>query len=89
MRHGEAEAPLSAELESVLKEPPPRPLQELTKHVAAGGLLTPLTVLCALVLAMAGAALEVMLLRTLFSIGQELPLVAQRAAPIEEAVFGK
>jgi ATP-binding cassette subfamily B protein len=72
------EARLSPELEAALRERPTRPLPELWGMLRQDGVLTPLSVTMALVVASLGAAVEAILLRGLLDLGRQLGPVEQR-----------
>jgi ABC-type bacteriocin/lantibiotic exporter with double-glycine peptidase domain len=71
--------PLSPELEAALREPPTRPARELVKMLREDGILTPSSLVFALVAASIGGAVEALLLRGLLDIGRQLGPAEQRA----------
>ncbi len=72
------EAALSPELVAALEEKPSQPGRELFKLLRADGLLAPLMVLAALVLAAGGVLVEAVLFQGLFNFSQKLNLTEQR-----------
>lgn len=76
----EAIADLSPELRAALDEPPPRPFRELMRLLASEGVVTPLVLAGAIVLAVTGVLVETFLLRGLLDVARELELAGQRAA---------
>jgi len=73
-------APLSPELVAALEEPQTRPGFELVRLLAADGVLTPVSIVTALLLATAGVILEALLLRGLLDLGHEIGLPLGRMA---------
>jgi ATP-binding cassette subfamily B protein len=71
--------PLSPELVAALEEPPSRPGRQILRFLRADGLLHPVALLLALVLAAGGVVIEALLFRGLLDIGRELKLLEQRA----------
>ena len=69
---------LSPELVAALNERPLRPMRELFRMFRADGVLVPLLLLFALLLAAGGVIFESLLFRRLLEIGNELLLPAQR-----------
>ena len=78
----ENERRLSPELVAALAEHPSRPMRELFRMFRADGLLMPLALLFALVLAAGGVIFETLLFRRLLEIGNELVLSRQRLAAV-------
>ncbi len=72
--------PLSPELAAALAERSMRPMRELFKMIWADGILAPLVLLSALILAAGGVIVEALLLRRLLDIGDQLVLSRQRLA---------
>jgi len=75
-------APLSPELAAALEEPPSRPGRELLRLLWPDGLLAPMALLAALLLAAGGLVLEALLFRSFFDLGRELCLSGQRLSAI-------
>jgi ABC-type bacteriocin/lantibiotic exporter with double-glycine peptidase domain len=75
-------APLSRELAAALEEPPSRPGRDLLRLLRADGLLTPVALVTALLLATVGLVVEALLFRAFFDLGRELGLVGQRLGAI-------
>ena len=73
---------LSPELVAALSEPRTRPVRELFRLFRADGVLMPLALLFALVLAAGGVIFESLLFRRLLEIGNELVLSRQRLGAI-------
>jgi ABC-type bacteriocin/lantibiotic exporter with double-glycine peptidase domain len=73
-----AAEPLSPELEAALREPPTRPARELLGMLREDGILTPLSIVGALVTAALGGAVEAILLRGLLDLGRQLGPTEQR-----------
>jgi ABC-type multidrug transport system, ATPase and permease components len=74
--------PLSPELVAALKEPPSRPGRELLRLLRLDGLLTPVALLSALVLAAGGVIFEALLFRGFLDLGRELGVTEQRLGAI-------
>jgi ATP-binding cassette subfamily B protein len=70
--------PLSPELVAALAERSVRPMLELFRMCRADGVLAPLTLMSALLLAAGASIVEVLLLRRLLDVGSELVLSRQR-----------
>jgi ATP-binding cassette subfamily B protein len=79
---GEVEEPLSPELEAALREPPTRPARELWRMLSEDGVLTPFSILAALVVAALGGAIEAILMRGLLDVGRKLGPAEQRVSAI-------
>lgn len=73
---------LPPELAAALEERPARPGLELLRILRADGLLAPLALLFAVVLAAAGTVAEALMLRGLFDVGRELNLSGQRLGAV-------
>ncbi len=73
---------LSPELVAALAERPLRPMRELFRMFRADGVLLPLALLFALVLAAGGAIFESLLFRRFLEIGNELVLPRQRLGAV-------
>src|SRR5262249_16662122 len=73
-----ARAPLSPELLAALEEPPSRPGRDLFKMLRTDGLLAPMVLLAALLLAAGGTIVEALLFRGFFDLGRMLGLADQR-----------
>ena len=71
-------APLSPELAAALEEPPSRPGRDLLRLLRADGLLAPVALVTALLLAAGGLVVEALLFRSFFDLGRELGLAGQR-----------
>ncbi len=69
---------LSPELVAALEEPGVRPMRELFRMFKADGILTPVALVTALLLAAAGVIVEALLFRRLLDVGSELVLGRQR-----------
>jgi ATP-binding cassette subfamily B protein len=74
----EEPAPLSPELAAALEAPRTSPGRTLLRLLGADGVLAPTTLMATLALGATGVMSEVLLLRGLFALGQELGLVEQR-----------
>ena len=74
----EEPAPLAPELVAALAEPTVKPMRALLGMFLADGVLSPLVLLCAVVLAAAGVIVEALLLRGLLDVGRDLMLSRQR-----------
>ncbi|MEM7127802.1 MAG: ATP-binding cassette domain-containing protein [Chloroflexota bacterium] len=72
--------PLAPELVAALEESPSRPEQVLLNYLRTDGLLTPVVLLVALVLAAGGVIIEALILRGLLDLGLSLPTSGQRIA---------
>jgi len=77
-----APAPLSPELSAALEEPPSRPGRDLLRLLRADGLLAPVALVTALLLAAWGLVVEALLFRGFFDLGRELGLAGQRLGAI-------
>lgn len=77
---GNGAPPLSPELVAALEEHSVQPMRELFRMCRADGVLAPLALMSALVLAAGGVIVEALLLRRLLDIGSELVLSRQRLA---------
>jgi ABC-type bacteriocin/lantibiotic exporter with double-glycine peptidase domain len=75
-------APLSPELAAALEEPPSRPGRDLLRLLRADGLLAPVALVTALLLAAGGLVVEALLFRGFFDLGRELGLAGQRLGAI-------
>jgi predicted double-glycine peptidase len=75
-------APLSPELTAALEEPPSRPGHDLLRLLRADGLLAPVALVTALLLAAGGLVVEALLFRGFFDLGRELGLAGQRLGAI-------
>jgi ATP-binding cassette subfamily B protein len=75
-------APLSPELTAALEEPPSRPGHDLLRLLRADGLLAPMALVTALLLAAGGLVVEALLFRGFFDLGRELGLTGQRLGAI-------
>jgi len=75
-------APLSRELAAALEEPPSRPGRDLLRLLRADGLLAPVAMVTALLLAAGGLVVEALLFRGFFDLGRELGLAGQRLSAI-------
>jgi Peptidase C39 family len=75
-------APLSPELAAALEEPPSRPGRDLLRLLRSDGLLAPVALLTALLLAAGGLVVEALLFRGFFDLGRELSLAGQRLGAI-------
>ena len=75
-------APLSPELAAALEEPPSRPGRDLLRLLRADGLLAPVALVTALLLAAGGLVVEALLFRSFFDLGRELGLAGQRLGAI-------
>ncbi|MBV9927354.1 MAG: ATP-binding cassette domain-containing protein [Acidobacteria bacterium] len=73
---------LPPELAAALEERPSRPGLELLRILRADGVLSPLFILFAVMLAAAGTVVEALMLRGLFGVGRELNLSGQRLGAI-------
>lgn len=71
-------ASLSPELAAALAEPPHRPGREILRLLHADGLLSPIVLVAALVLAATGLVIEGLLWRGLVDLGHDLALTGQR-----------
>ncbi|MDH3600449.1 MAG: cysteine peptidase family C39 domain-containing protein, partial [Candidatus Tectomicrobia bacterium] len=70
--------PLPPDLLAALEEAPSRPELEIVRTLREDGLLTPVVLLIALILASVSVALEVVLWRGMLEVGQYLGLVGER-----------
>ncbi len=70
--------PLPPEIEAAVRERPARPARALWQALRRERALSVAALLVASLVVAAGAALEIVLLRALFNIGAELPIVQQR-----------
>ena len=70
--------PLSPELAAALEEPPNRPWRELLHQLRGDGLLTPVAITAAGLVAAGGVLVEALLFRGLIDLGRELGLAEQR-----------
>jgi ATP-binding cassette subfamily B protein len=75
-------APLSPELAAALEEPASRPGRDLLRLLRADGLLAPMALVTALLLAAGGLVIEAVLFRGFFDLGRELGLAGQRLGAI-------
>jgi ABC-type bacteriocin/lantibiotic exporter with double-glycine peptidase domain len=73
-------APLPPELAAALEEPPPRPARTFLRLLREDGMLAPAAILIGLALMAVGGAVEALLFRSLFEVGQHLGLMSQRLA---------
>ncbi len=78
----EAEEPLSPELAAALSEPPTKPMRDLFRMLREDGVLTPLSIVVAIVAASLGGAIEAILFRGLLDLGRQLGPVEQRAGGV-------
>jgi ATP-binding cassette subfamily B protein len=78
----EASTPLSPELAAALEEPPSRSGRDLLRLLRADGLLAPMALVTALLLAAGGLVVEALLFRGFFDLGRELGLAGQRLGAI-------
>ena len=76
------EAELSREIVAALREKPASPARDLLSVLRGDGILAPLALLTALLLAAAGVVFEALLFRSLIDIGSHLALSGQRFATI-------
>jgi ATP-binding cassette subfamily B protein len=76
----ERERSLPREVTAALREPPVRPLRHLTGLLRADGVVTPTTLLGALLIAGASVVVEALLFRSLIDLGAHLTLSGQRLA---------
>jgi ABC-type bacteriocin/lantibiotic exporter with double-glycine peptidase domain len=76
------EEPLSPELEAALREPPVRPARELLRMLREDGVLTPVSLVLALIAAAMGGAVEALLLRGLLDIGRQRGPAEQRVGGV-------
>jgi ATP-binding cassette subfamily B protein len=81
------QAPLSPELQLALSVPRERPLARIVQMAREDGLLAPLGLMAALVVAAMGAAVEAILLRGVLDVGRRLGLVEQRLIGILAFLF--
>lgn len=79
VERAEPQAALSSELSAALHEQPVQPTRTLWTLIRADGVLTPLTLVAVIGLAMGALVVEALLFRGLFEMAQELNLVRQRA----------
>jgi hypothetical protein len=79
---GEPEEALSPELEAALREPPAAPARELWRMLREDGILTPIAILGALVIAALGGAIEAILMRGMLDVGRQLGPVTQRLTAV-------
>ncbi len=86
-RHVREPAPLSPELAAALKEPPSRPWAELLRTLRADGMLAPMVILGALMLAASGIVVEALLFRGFLEMGRSLGLGAERLGAITALVI--
>ena len=75
-------APLSAELQAALNEPPVKPMQTLLGLLAADGWASPLPLFGAMTIAVAAVLLETLLFRGIFDMASQLSLAGQRVAAV-------
>jgi ABC-type bacteriocin/lantibiotic exporter with double-glycine peptidase domain len=83
----ESDAPLSAELEAALREPPTRPLRDLCKLMSDEGVVRPLVLIAALVGAGTTLLVETLLFRAMLDVSSQLNLGGQRLAAVAALVI--
>lgn len=76
------EEPLSPELSAALTEKPKPPFKTLLELLRSDGLLSPLALMGAMIIAVAAVLIETLLFRGIFDIAWELKLANQRLAAI-------
>jgi ATP-binding cassette subfamily B protein len=81
-RMAEAASDLSTDLRAALSEPPARPARELMRMLRADGILTPIALVGAMLLAVGAVLVESLLFRGLFDIANQLSLASQRLGAI-------
>ena len=79
---GKATTSLPPDLAAALSEPPSRPGRDLLRLLRDDGVAAPLTLVAALALGAGSVAFEAVLFRSIFEVGRQLVLNAQRLAAI-------